>query len=195
MGRQLQGSDDFALMSAIAAGDRGAISALYDRHAPLLLALCRRILRDQADAEDVLTDVFFEVWSRADRFDPSRGSPVTYLVTLARSRSIDRRRARAARGGAVTVSADAADAAALVSASPNPSQSTEADEQRRIVRAALACLEPQQREAIECSFYEGLSHSEIAEKLGKPLGTVKTYIRQGLIRLRDRLRIPNGNSA
>ena len=195
MGRQLQGSDDFALMSAIAAGDRGAISALYDRHAPLLLALCRRILRDQADAEDVLTDVFFEVWSRADRFDPSRGGPVTYLVTLARSRSIDRRRARAARGGAVTVSADAADAAALVSASPNPSQSTEADEQRRIVRAALACLEPQQREAIECSFYEGLSHSEIAEKLGKPLGTVKTYIRQGLIRLRDRLRIPNGNSA
>jgi RNA polymerase sigma-70 factor (ECF subfamily) len=187
-------TDDFALMSAIAVGDRGAISALYDRHAPLLLALCRRILRDQADAEDVLTDVFFEVWSRADRFDPSRGSPVTYLVTLARSRSIDRRRARASRGASNTVSADATDAAAIASPSPNPSQSTEIDEQRGIVRAALACLEPQQREAIECSFYEGLSHSEIAERLGKPLGTVKTYIRQGLIRLRDRLRTPSGES-
>lgn len=178
--------DDFALMQAIAAGDRAAISDLYDRHSPLLLAICRRVLKDASEAEDVLTDVFFEVWSRADRFNAARGSPLTYLVTLTRSRAIDRQRSRRARP-VVTDNPDAPiDRPAN---SPTPFQSTELNEQREVIRSALAALEPAQREAIECSFYEGLSHSEIAEKLNKPLGTVKTYIRQGLIRLRDRIRI------
>ncbi|HSV15593.1 MAG TPA: sigma-70 family RNA polymerase sigma factor [Tepidisphaeraceae bacterium] len=181
--------DDFALMQAIAAGDRAALERLYDRHSPLVLAVSRRVLKDAAEAEDVLTTVFFEVWSRADRFDASRGSPLSYLTTLARSRAIDRRRSRAARPVALSSENSAAEnAAAMASTAPTPLQSSDINEQRQRIRAALAELEPAQREAIECSFYEGLSHSEIAEKLQKPLGTVKTYIRQGLIRLRDRIR-------
>lgn len=176
-------------MQAIAAGDRAALERLYDRHSPLVLAVSRRVLKDAAEAEDVLTTVFFEVWSRADRFDASRGSPLSYLTTLARSRAIDRRRSRAARPVALSSENSAAEnAAAMASTAPTPLQSSDINEQRQRIRAALAELEPAQREAIECSFYEGLSHSEIAEKLQKPLGTVKTYIRQGLIRLRDRIR-------
>jgi RNA polymerase sigma-70 factor (ECF subfamily) len=166
------------------------LERLYDRHSPLVLAVCRRVLKDAAEAEDVLTAVFFELWSKADRFDASRGSPLTYLMTLARSRAIDRRRSRAARPVALSSDNRAAEnAAAMASTAPSPLQSSDINEQRQRIRAALAELEPAQREAIECSFYEGLSHSEIAEKLQKPLGTVKTYIRQGLIRLRDRIRI------
>jgi RNA polymerase sigma-70 factor (ECF subfamily) len=182
--------DDFALMQAIAAGDRAALERLYDRHSPLVLAVCRRVLKDAAEAEDVLTAFFFELWSRADRYDPSRGSPLPYLMTLARSRAIDRRRSRAARPVALTSDTKVGEnAAAVASNAPTPLQSLDINEQRQRIRAALSELEPAQREAIECSFYEGLSHSEIAEKLQKPLGTIKTYIRQGLIRLRDRIRI------
>jgi len=177
--------DDFTLMEAIANGDRQALSALYDRHSPLLFSICRHVLQDTGEAEDVLIDVFFEVWSRAERFEAARGCPLTYLVTLARSRAIDRRRSQTARPRMMS---DDARAEAKAASAENPLQAVDSGEQREIVRAAMGSLEPAQREALECSFYEGLSHSEIAAKLGKPLGTVKTHIRQGLIRLRDRLR-------
>jgi RNA polymerase sigma-70 factor (ECF subfamily) len=177
--------DDWDLMQAIAAGDRGAMSLLYDRHAPLLLALCRRILRDGAEAEDVLTDIFFEVWRKADRFDASRGSPLTYLTTLTRSRAIDRKRSRDSRP---KITSDFTDAAAETAPVPTPLQSVEIQEQCQQVRKAMAILDASQREVLECAFYDGLSHSEIAEKLHRPLGTVKTYIRQGLIRMRESLR-------
>jgi RNA polymerase sigma-70 factor (ECF subfamily) len=185
---QSQSPDDLSLMRAIAAGDRAAFSLLYERHGPMLMAICRRVIKDSGAAEDILIDVFLEVWLRADRFDPSRGTPLTYLVTLARSRAIDGQRAQAAR-----LRATSGDSHNDGQASPasDPSQSVDSNEQRQIVRTALAELEPAQRQALECAFYEGLSHSEIAEKLQKPLGTVKTYIRQGLIRLRDSLRTTN----
>ena len=185
-GRNAANSDDFFLMQAIAKGDRDALSLLYDRHAPLLLAICRRVLKDANEAEDVLTDVFFEVWSKADRFDSVRGSPVTYLVTLSRSRAIDRQRSRNSRP---KITSDFTDAGALIDPVSNPSDSMYLRERQQQVRQALAGLDPAQREAVECAFYEGLSHSEIAQKLNRPLGTVKTYIRQGLIRLRESLRI------
>ena len=89
-GSSTEASEDCSLMHAIAKGDRAALSKLYDRHSPMILAICRRVLRDANEAEDVLTDIFFEVWTKADRFDASRGSPLTYLVTLSRSRAIDR---------------------------------------------------------------------------------------------------------
>jgi RNA polymerase sigma-70 factor, ECF subfamily len=177
--------DDLSLMRAVAAGDRTAFSLLYDRHSPLLFSICRRVLKDSGNAEDIVIEVFLEVWLRADRFDASRGSPMTYLVTLARSRAIDRQRSQSARLKAT--SGDPGNSAQTSPAS-DPSQSVDSNEQQQIVRAALAELEPAQRQALECAFYEGLSHSEIAEKLQKPLGTIKTYIRQGLIRLRDSLR-------
>lgn len=172
-------------MLAVAGGDRSALAALYDRYSPLVLALCQRVLRDSGQAEEVLVDVFFEVWTKADRFDPSRGSPMTYLLTLARSRAIDRKRSQASRP---KITSDFTDAAALSDPVPNPSESIDLKERGAAVRAALAELEPAQREALECAFYEGLSHSEVAAKLNRPLGTVKTHIRQGIIQLREKLR-------
>ena len=172
-------------MQAIARRDRQALSILYDRHGALLLAICRRVLKDAAEAEEVLTDVFFEVWTKADRFDASRGNPLTYLVTLARSRSIDRQRSRASRP---KITSDFPDATDQTARGPSPLESMGLAERQTQVKAALSALDPTQREALECAFYDGLSHSEIAAKLNRPLGTVKTYIRQGLIRLRDSLR-------
>ena len=179
--------DDLTLMDAIAAGDRAALSHLFHRHAPLLLAVCRRVLHDADEADDVLVDVFYELWARADRFDPARGNPLTYLVTLARSRSIDRRRSRDARPP--LRSDRSGELAARPAEGAGPLQHTQLDEQSAQVKVALAGLTPDQRAALECAFYDGLSHTEVARKLGKPLGTVKTSIRQGLIRLREILRI------
>jgi RNA polymerase sigma-70 factor (ECF subfamily) len=134
----------------------------------------------------VLVEVFQEAWQRSARYDVSRGSPATYLSTLARSRAIDRLRSRGKdRARPADLSTTAAGAA---SDEPNPGDSMELGEQRMRVVRAVGELDPVYRQAVELSFYDGLSHSEIATKLNKPLGTVKTYIRQGLIRLRDRLR-------
>ncbi len=177
--------DDLSLMQAIARRDREALSALYDRHSGLVLAICRKVLRDATEAEEVLTDVFFEVWAKADRYDSSRGSPVTYLVTLARSRAIDRKRSHKSRPN---VTSDYTDAGAMTDPVADPSESIHLKERKTLVRKALSGLDPAHREAVECSFYEGLSHSEIAVKLNRPLGTIKTYIRQGLIQLRESLR-------
>jgi RNA polymerase sigma-70 factor (ECF subfamily) len=177
--------DDLSLMQAIARGDRSALSTLYDRHSPLVLAICRRILGDAGEAEDVLSDIFFEVWRKADRFDSNRGNPLTYLVTLSRSRAIDRKRSQASRP---KITSDYTDANARADPDPNPFESIDLKERSAQVRSALSGLEPAQREALECAFYEGLSHSEIAARLNKPLGTVKTHIRQGIIHLREKLR-------
>ncbi|MDB5295618.1 MAG: polymerase ECF-type sigma factor [Phycisphaerales bacterium] len=188
---------DVRLMRAVADGDRAALASLYDRYAARLMGLLVRMLGDRSDAEETLAELFFEVWDRADRYDPSRGCAATYLMTLARSRAIDRRRRRAARPDqdpTRTVSADAADADRAAAGSPSgapaatPLAGVLFDEQATVVRSALAALENPQRQAIELSFFDGLTHSEIAAKLQRPLGTVKTWIRQGLGRLRDSLR-------
>jgi RNA polymerase sigma-70 factor (ECF subfamily) len=178
--------DDLTLMRSIAGGDREAMAQMYDRHAPRVLAVCRRVLGDAGDAEDVLTDIFFELWRRADRFDPDRGSPITYLMTLTRSRAIDRKRSRSAGPKMTSTDTDAARSAADLSTPLDKSDSTE---QADRVRRAVASLDPAQREMIEFAFFDGLTHTQIAERLKKPLGSVKTYIRQGLIRLRENLRI------
>ena len=162
------------------------MALLYDRHAPRVLAVCRRVLGDSGDAEDVVTDVFFELWNRAGRFDPDRGSPLTYLMTLSRSRAIDRKRSIGSRPRTTSTDTDAAQMATDLS---TPLDSSETAEQSKRIRDAIALLDPAQRQTIECAFFDGLTHTEIAEKLKKPLGSVKTYIRQGLIRLRESLRI------
>jgi RNA polymerase sigma-70 factor (ECF subfamily) len=179
-----ESTDDLRLMEAVARRDPNAMRALYDRHSPLVFSVCFRVLGNRADAEELLGDIFWEVWEKSGRFDAGRGSPITYLVLLARSRAIDRKRSRVSRP---TVSL-ATDDAPVVDPNPTPAAGALVAEQRGIVVRALAELEPQQRQAIECAFYDGLSHSEIADKLKKPLGTVKTWIRQGLIRMRDLLR-------
>ena len=179
-------ADDVVLMQRIAARDGAALRLLYDRYGRVCLAICVRILRDRNEAEQLLIDVFAEVWERCDRYDASRGTPITYLITLSRSRAIDRVRSRKS---APSISLDAAPGIGAASdESAGPLDQTLLGERRGIVREALRKLEANQREAVELAFYDGLSHSEIAEKLHKPLGTVKTHIRQGLIRLRDQLR-------
>ncbi len=178
--------DDLGLMQAMAAGDATALSAFYDRHSPLVYATCIRMLGDRATADELLVDIFHELWQRAGQYDATRANPLTFLLTLTRSRAIDRRRGMNKRSNlklateAQSLNQPDMHAGAL--------EGVIADENARMIRKALADLDPDQRQAIECAYFDGLSHSEIAERLNKPLGTVKTYIRQGLIRLRGCLR-------
>jgi len=173
--------EDHALMQGIASRDPESLKILYDRHAPMVMALCHRILRDRHEAEDLLVDIFHEVWEKFDRYDPVRGNPVGYLVMLSRSRAIDRKRRRRQPVALDLASYDVDTKTTDVT----PASESELAEDRASVKEALGTLQPDQRRAIECAYFDGLSQSEIAERLGKPLGTIKTYIRQGLLRLRD----------
>lgn len=185
--------DDFTLMAQIAARDEGAFLAFYRRHAAVVYALCLRVLHNPADADEVFEGCFFEVWERAAQFDAARGSPLTYLITLTRSRAIDRlRRSRGAGRQGRQGPHGRGDAAGVGSAATPLSDCLEHERAER-VRAAIGQLDEGQREAIHCAFYDGLSHSQIAERLGRPLGTVKTQIRQAFIRLRELLRIVDGS--
>lgn len=179
-------------MDAIARGDASALAALYDRHHAILFALCARVLNDQGEAEQVLLDLFLSLWQHPDRYDPTRGSLIVYLITIARSRSIDRRRS-IGRHHSPGARNDAAQPAALPMSHATPLDGIVADERRARIHAALSELSDGQRDAIELSVFEGLSHGEIAQRLSKPLGTVKTNIRSGLIRLRDCLRTEKGD--
>jgi RNA polymerase sigma-70 factor (ECF subfamily) len=182
-------ADDFVLMEAIARRNPAGLEALYDRHGGLVYSLCRKILHgDAAAAEEVLVDVFWELWDRCDRYDATRGSPVNYLATVARSRALDRLRSNQSAARRVEQAAsDRIDAAAAPTAQAALDDAL-AVERRKQVLAALARLEPGQRQAIELAYFEGLSQREVAERMNRPLGTVKTWTRDGLIRLRDHLR-------
>ena len=182
--------DDAALMAAIARGETAAFERLYERHASVVLATCLRILRDRAEAEDVLEEVFWEIWSRRSRYDATRSAPFAYLLTLARSRALDRLRFRKRRAG-VWLESQHADRAAPATSSgggADPFEDTSAAQQRVALERALGELPSPHRRAVEMNFFEGLSHGEISERLGDPLGTVKTRIRQGLLTLRKVLR-------
>ncbi|HEY1923368.1 MAG TPA: sigma-70 family RNA polymerase sigma factor [Tepidisphaeraceae bacterium] len=179
--------DDFELMLLIEQQNPGALSQLYDRYGGLVFTLGLRMLRDRGEAEELVSDVFLELWRRCERYDSSRGAPLAYLVTLARSRAIDRQRSAAFRAKTNLSAADSLDSG-NPSAAPDPPSSAIIVENRKRVRAALQQLEPPYRQAVELAFFDGLSHTQIAQRLDKPLGTIKTYVRQGLIRLRDCLR-------
>lgn len=180
--RQEQDTQDVELLQAIAAHDEQALAQLYDRYRLILFGLTMRILNSRAEAEDVLQEVFIQVWRRADDFDPARGRPFTWLVTLTRSRAIDRLRQIGARDRL----ADSAAEIAPEQASDAASDTLHA-EQREIVQQALAQLPEEQRRTLLLSYYEGLTQSEIAEKLETPLGTVKTRMRTGMLKLRELL--------
>jgi RNA polymerase sigma-70 factor (ECF subfamily) len=162
------------LVLRLAAGDTKALAEFYDRYAGLVNALALRILRDSADAEDVVQEVFLQAWRQADRFDPRRGTPEAWLCTIARTRALDRLRRRVSRRE------EPAEAA------PAPTQVPRAVE-GLAVRKALASLSPDQRTALELAYYEGLTQTEIAARLDTPLGTIKTRIRTAMIRLREAL--------
>ena len=174
----------------MAENDPSALAVLHDRHARTLFALCLRILRDAEEADEVLEDVFFQLWQRADQYDASRGSVLAYLVTLARSRAIERVRRQSRRGRLRRAVGDGVVQAALLDGSnggATPLQNAIEHERRRHVRSALAKVPARERVALELSFLDGLSHAEIARQLGEPLGTVKTRIRSGFLRLRESL--------
>jgi RNA polymerase sigma-70 factor (ECF subfamily) len=174
---------DADLVRAMASGDSGALSVLWDRYAGAVYTLCQRIVHSKEDADELLVDIFWEAWNRSKQFDPSRGSVFTFLMTLTRSRSIDRKRKL---DRTKTDSLDATDRE-LPGQTEAAGQGAMLDEAREAVRKSLAGLEENQRRAIEYSFWDDLSHSDIAVKLGKPLGTVKTWIRQGMLKMREAL--------
>jgi RNA polymerase sigma-70 factor, ECF subfamily len=175
---------DLAALERMARGDHEALAELYDRHGRLVYSLALRILRDQSDAEDIVQEVFSQAWRQAVRYDRSRGKPVAWLLNLTRSRAIDRLRGRRARPDAAAADPAALDLADL--SQPVDEQIALSHQAARI-RTAVGELSVLQRVAIELAFYEGLTHVEIADRLELPLGTVKTRIRQGLLKLRERL--------
>lgn len=173
-----------ALIKGVAEGDQQSLSALYDATSGLVYGLILRILGDTATAEEVLMDVFMQVWRQAARFDDERGAPLAWLTTLARSRAIDRLRA----GKQDKQRETSLETAGQHSVPADMEQLVAASEMRETVRAALDTLAVEQRQVIELAYYRGLSHSEIAAELGQPLGTVKTRTRLGMIKLRELLR-------
>lgn len=177
-------SIDTDLLVQIAKGDRRAFGQLYDRSAPILFTLLVRILSDREEAEDLLQEVYAEVWRKSVRYDERRGSPMAWLVTLTRSRAIDRLRARASRGHGVTDSIDETPLAETQGRDPTPFEQRADAETRTLVMKALMELPTAQRQALELSYYEGLSHSEIAVRLKEPVGTIKTRIKLGMSKLK-----------
>jgi RNA polymerase sigma-70 factor (ECF subfamily) len=177
---------DLDLLQRIAARDSAALADLYDRHNRLLFGVILRIVRDRTEAENLLQEVFVRVWTRAVVYDPSLDRPTSWLVRLARSRAIDRIRAR--RRGVNVSSLDQSTVDPAPSSRDIHSLETVvlADERRGTVLDALAGLPAEQRCLIEAAFFEGYTHSELATLFGLPLGTVKTRIRTGMIAMRQR---------
>jgi RNA polymerase sigma-70 factor (ECF subfamily) len=174
----------------MATGDDRALAELYDRHGRLAYSLAFSILGDGAEAEEAVADAFLQVWNSAATFDPQRSSAAGWLTMIVRTRALDRLRSRRRRGALVERVAllEGVDVARPAS-SEDPALSAEQRDVREKVAAALAILPPPQRKVIELAFFGGLSHSEIAQELGEPLGTVKTRIRSGMEKLRAALAV------
>jgi len=176
-------------VSQIVQEDESALAHLYDASSPLVYGLALRILGDAGAAEEVTLDVYLQVWKQANRFNPLRGRVSTWLMTMARSRAIDKLRGRAQeRSQADTLEA----VPETQSESLDPEQSAAVAQQQAQVRKALSALSEDQRLAIELAFFNGLSQNEIALRLKEPLGTIKTRIRNGMLRLRDLLQPRQG---
>jgi RNA polymerase sigma-70 factor (ECF subfamily) len=182
---------DADLVARLALGDDQALAALYDRHSAVAYGLARAIVRDPADAEEVVADCFSQMWRTAASFDPARGSVAAWVTTIVRTRALDlirsqRRRARVLDDAGLL--ADEEGAGAAPSQGDTPDRDVERSETRELVRRSLAELPAPQRKVLELAYFGGMSQSEIAELLSEPLGTVKTRMRAGLEKLRTALR-------
>jgi RNA polymerase sigma-70 factor, ECF subfamily len=173
--------DWVALVQSIAGGDQVALHALYDRAHRIVFTLMMRLTANRETAEELTVDVFHDVWRRASHYDAAQGTVLAWIMNQARSRALDRLRfdSRKKRGN------DGAEEPAEPAADPH--DALELREQGRWLRAALAALTPDERQAIETTFFAGLTHAEAAARLDQPLGTIKTRIRSGLHKLRQRL--------
>jgi RNA polymerase sigma-70 factor (ECF subfamily) len=182
---------DQRLLERMASGDGAALRTLYDQHARAVFSLAVRLLHSQQDAEDLVQEVFVQAWRQAIRYDPGRGTVAAWLLMQTRSRAIDQLRSRRARP-------EGTDAESVLAQQRDPAAGADVEvvrlEQADAVRRALDDLPYPQRAALELAYYQGLTHVEIAAQLEAPLGTVKTRIRQGLLRLRDALTISGGTA-
>jgi RNA polymerase sigma-70 factor, ECF subfamily len=192
-----------ALFRAIAEGERYPLAKLYDEFSRPLFGLALRLLRDKAEAEDVLHDVFVSLRERAADFDPTKGSALTWLATMTRHRALDRLRTRLRRSEIVAQAApsdfgwepapqspsptEGAEAAppSAIAPGPSPAAAFESSERAAVIRQAITELPEEQRHALELAFFTGLTQQEVAEKLQEPLGTIKARIRRGLLQLRE----------
>lgn len=176
-------SDDSArlvdLLRAVAQGDQSAFADLYRRTSAKLFGICLRMLRERGEAEDALQDVYISVWKRAGTFDPSRAAAMTWLITLARNRAIDRLRQHR------DDSRDEATIADLADEGPTPALNAELSQQRQRLERCIDALEPKQKSAVRAAFFTGATYNELAERDGVPLATMKSWIRRSLIRLRS----------
>jgi len=168
-------SADASLVAAIRNGDEAAMAQLYDRYSGVVYSVALRVLGDTGAAEDILQEVFMQIWRSPDVFDASRGSLAGWLAVIARNRAIDSLRKRRPEAEITEV---------IVSVEPDLVRGVEWSRTIEKIRGALGSMLPPQRSALEMSFFEGLTHSEIAAKTGEPLGTIKTRIRAGLLALR-----------
>jgi RNA polymerase sigma-70 factor (ECF subfamily) len=192
------GLRDEELMDRLAGRDLDAFQAIYDRYADLVFSVALRVVGDAHVAEDVTQDVFLRVWRRPEHFDVRRGRFVTWLLSVTRNRSIDERRGFSRRLRHEALPAAEEEEAVLPSTDPrdDPGQLTVLADERQAVRRAMEVLPPEQRLAIQLAYFGGLTQQEIANKLGQPLGTVKTRIRLGMQKMRaaleERLRKDRG---
>lgn len=173
-----EAGDEMRLVARIRAGDQQAFAELYDRYSNVVYAVALRVLQDTGAAEDILQDIFLQLWRRPDAFDSSRGSLAAWLAVIARHRSIDRLRQRRPE-------TDIEDC--VIASGIDLRDETERSLVIEKVRVVMNEMSPDQRTAMEMAFFQGLTHTEIAEKTGEPLGTIKTRIRSGLQLLRSRL--------
>jgi len=181
-----QSAADRRLLDRVIGGDAQALRSIYDRCSARAFGIAQQILRARPDAEEILQETFLEVWKRAREFDPARGSVEGWVVTIARSRSIDRLRAR----GAAARARESDPSSSMSQAAPPPLEAAERREARERVAAALKALPVEQRQVLELAYFEGLSQSEIAARLAEPLGTVKTRVRLGMEKLAGLLAEP-----
>jgi RNA polymerase sigma-70 factor, ECF subfamily len=168
-------TSDLALVTAIRSGDQDAMAALYDRFSSIVYAVALRVLQDTAAAEDVLQDIFMQLWRNPGAFDASRGNMAAWLAVIARHRAIDALRRRRPEDDIEDV---------IVSVEPDLASDADRSRTMARVRDALGAMSLPQRSALEMAYFEGLTHADIAQKTGEPLGTIKTRIRTGLLSLR-----------
>jgi RNA polymerase sigma-70 factor (ECF subfamily) len=177
---------ELELIARVARRERAAFEELYTRYANILYATALKFLKEDADAQDVVQDVFIQIWEKAKLYDPAKGKPLTWALTMTRNRSIDRIRAIQRR----TRLRDDFQAETFVGESEGIREAltgVDASEKAQILRAAVNKLSAQQREIVELAYFSGLTQSEIAERLGEPLGTVKARARRGLMKLKELL--------
>lgn len=177
---------ELELLARVAKRERAAFEQLYDRYANILYATAMKFLKEDADAQDVVQDVFIQIWDKANLYDPAKGKPLTWALTLTRNRSIDRIRAIQRR----TRLRDDFEKETVVDESAGVREAlsgVDASEKSQILRDAVGRLSPEQRKVIELAFFGGLTQSEVADRLGEPLGTVKARARRGLMKLKELL--------